>query len=82
MVFRNKSKYFPQVHHLKSYVDQNGGFLFVAVVERLHPLNLASWKNVNEEGKQFTSWLATYANRPEDISIKHFHYKKMGKFGA
>jgi hypothetical protein len=59
-VISKPSKYLPKVHKLKSYVDQEGDFLFVAVMEKLYPLNKRSVKNANKDATGFVRWLATH----------------------
>lgn len=58
MISGRRSRYFPKVHLLRTYVDAEGSFLFVAVMERLHELH-RTWRRTNSLGRGFASWVAT-----------------------
>jgi hypothetical protein len=76
MIMNIKSKYFPKVLKLKSYVDLGGNFLFIAFIEKLYPLNWDTWKKANKDGRGFTNWLAI---QDSYINIRNITYKKLGK---
>jgi hypothetical protein len=59
MVTNQRSRYFPKIHLLKTFVSEHGEFFFVVITERLFELTDRSWKRVNPSGKGFASWLAT-----------------------
>lgn len=57
-------RHFPAVHKLRTYVDDEGEFLFIVVMERLHPY---SWCKANRNGRSFVKWLVT--RRPYHAEI-------------
>ena len=77
MILNTKSKYFPKVLKLANYVDQNGHFLFIALIERLHRLTRETWKQSNKNGRGFTNWLAMQPSAY--LNIYNVKYKKLGK---
>jgi hypothetical protein len=65
---KKSTKYFPKVHALKAYVTDSGNFKFIVVMERLHRLTRRNWKQVNESGRGFVSWLSLHPEAIMDIS--------------
>lgn len=59
MVTNQRSRYFPKIHLLKTFVSERGEFFFVVITERLVELTDKSWQHVNPYGRGFASWLAT-----------------------
>ena len=77
MILHTKSKYFPKILKLSSYVDNNGNFLFIVSIEKLHPLTRDTWKKSNKNGRGFTNWLAMQPSAY--LTIYNITYKKLGK---
>jgi hypothetical protein len=48
-------------------VDNDGNFLFVAIMERLCNITKRNWKQANPDGIGFTSWLASHPEAVIDI---------------
>lgn len=50
-------RHYPKVHKMRTYVNEHGRYLFIAVVERLHHVSSIKWKVVNEQSQGFISWI-------------------------